>query len=134
MLLKLLKLILQIFRHSSFLVDLLLIILRRLNHSAVLFIIHAKHYLIFAQYRGTLSIFLFILTLIFLQHVIYLIHILISDIILLLISLSLESANSHSPLGHGHILIHLQFDPIDIKLLCITLYFLALISYSVGSF
>ena len=53
---------------------------------------------------------------------------------MLLIRLSLESSDAHGPLRQWHVLIHLHFDPIDVELLTVTLYLLALVGNGIWPF
>ena len=75
------------------------------------------------------------MTIVFLEHVINLSHVLATSDRLLLFRLSLEAAHAHGALRERHILIHLKFDAVDVKLLTVTtLYFGPFVSDRVGSF
>jgi hypothetical protein len=60
-------------------------------------LLHAEHDLVFADDLRGLPMVLFALTLVFLQHIVDLGHVFVSD--LLLIRLSFETAHAHRTLG-----------------------------------
>ena len=95
-------------------------------------LLHAEHYLVFADDLRRLPMVLFALALVFLQHVVDLSHVFVSD--LLLIRLSFETAYTHLTLGQRKILVHLHFDSVYVELLSVVLYFLALVGNRVGPF